>query len=319
MRAHKGKLLAIVAMAVVLATAGWLYQSPATEKQSPPAKEGAKGKIMEESADAAGIRKSAEAFVKAFNSGDAKAVASFWMPEGEYTGPDGETLRGRAAIEKAYADFFKHSPKATVEVTIESIRVLGKYTALEEGTLSLKVPGESAASVSRYSVLHVREDDGWKMATVQDWVPDPSDLITLKDVEWLVGDWSAKSGDDVVSITYAWDEDRAFLRGRYTIIHAGKKRASGTHIIGKNPDGGLRAWLFDSTGSVGDSLWDLDDNRWVIEATGQLPDGTEVSAMNILVPINRDTFTWQSIERFVGDVALPSLPPVKVTRVKSGK
>ena len=47
--------------------------------------------------------------------------------------------------------------------------------------------GEAAAGVSRYSVLHVREEDGWRMASVREWVPDPQELVTVKDVEWLLG------------------------------------------------------------------------------------------------------------------------------------
>src|SRR5262249_18532018 len=144
--------------------------------------------------DIAAVRKSADAFTKAFNAGDAKLVASFWTPDGEYTSPDGEKLHGRAAIEKAYAEYFKNTPKATVEVKIETLRMLGKYTALEEGTLTLKVPGDPAPGVSRYSVLHVHGDDGWKIATAQEWVADPAEFITLKDVEWLIGEWSAKNG-----------------------------------------------------------------------------------------------------------------------------
>jgi hypothetical protein len=42
--------------------------------------------------------------------------------------------------------------------------------------------------VSRYSVLHVREDDGWRMASVREWVPDPTELVTLQDVAWSIGD-----------------------------------------------------------------------------------------------------------------------------------
>src|SRR5262249_54572347 len=152
----------------------------------------------------------------------------------------------------------------------------GKFTALEEGTLTLKIPGDSSHGVSRYSVLHVIGDDGWKMATVQEWIPDPAELITTKDIEWLVGEWSAKNGDAEAHVKYEWDQAKVFLRGQYTLNRSGKQAASGTHVIGKNPDGGLRSWVFDSSGTFGESVWSKDDNRWVIEATGTLPDGNEV-------------------------------------------
>src|SRR5262245_45312140 len=50
--------------------------------------------------------KQAEAFVAAFHKGDAKAVAAFWMPDGDYTDQTGKQMKGRAAIEKAFKAFF---------------------------------------------------------------------------------------------------------------------------------------------------------------------------------------------------------------------
>ena len=61
-------------------------------------------------------------------------------------------------------EFFKKNPKATLEVHIDSVRVLGRHTALEEGTLRLRLAGEKEPGESRYSVLHVHEEDGWRMA-----------------------------------------------------------------------------------------------------------------------------------------------------------
>jgi uncharacterized protein (TIGR02246 family) len=316
MKTYKGKLATVVvAVCVVAATADWLCRSTAQEKQFLAARLAEGDQAKTESEEAA-VRKTAEAFTKAFNSGDAKAVAAFWTPDGEYTGPDGETLRGRAAIEKAYVEFFKKAPKAQVDVTIESIRILGKHTALEEGTLALRVPGDKSPGVSRYSVLHVREEDGWRMATVKEWVPDPAELITLKDVAWLAGEWSARSSDAELIVSYAWEDDKAFLRGRYTLKRDGKVASTGTHLIAKNPSGGLRSWVFDSSGSFGDSVWTQDDNQWVIEATGTLPDGSEVTAVNILIPVSPDAFTWQAVERSSGGASLPGTPPIRVTRVK---
>src|SRR5205814_1110071 len=141
---------------------------------------------------------------------------------------------GRKEIEKSYREFFEKYPKATVDVHIDSVKLLGKHTALEEGSLSVTLPGEKEPAVSRYSVLHVREDEGWKMASVREWVPDPAQLVSLKDVEWLVGEWSAKQKNAEVAVRYAWDDDRASLVGRYSLKVDGKPVSSGTQIIRKD-------------------------------------------------------------------------------------
>ena len=52
-----------------------------------------------------------EAFVRAFNAGDAKAVVADWTADGQYTDEDGNVFRGRDAIEKEYARLFTATPR----------------------------------------------------------------------------------------------------------------------------------------------------------------------------------------------------------------
>jgi uncharacterized protein (TIGR02246 family) len=309
MRKGKRILAATLAMLAVVVLVG-LYRSSAEEKGS-----AAEEKKTAEPPEAGAIRKVGEEYVKAFNKGDAEALSKMWLEDCEYVGPDGEVLHGRPAILKDYIDFFKKNPKARVELHVDTVRLLGRYTGLEEGRLQLHLPGSKEPSESRYRVVHVKDGDHWRIASVREWLPDASELVVLKDLEWLVGDWSARSAEGELRIQYGWDEDRAFLRARYTIESGGKVVSSGTQIIGKDPNGGLRSWLFDKSGTYGESAWTREAGRWVIEATGTLPDGSEVTATNVLVPLNRDSFTWQSIERTVGGVDLPATPPLKVMRV----
>src|SRR5438309_7276310 len=73
-------------------------------------------------ADEDAIRATARDFVAAFNKGDARAIAGQWTENGEYTDGDGAMVRGRAAIEQAFAEFFKEHPKARIDLLIKSIR-----------------------------------------------------------------------------------------------------------------------------------------------------------------------------------------------------
>lgn len=88
------------------------------------------------------IRAQAQAYAKAFNARDAKALDSLWTTEGELITEDGEELRGRAAIEAAYVALFKTEKKAQAEVKITSLRPLARQTYLEEGQLKVTLPGE---------------------------------------------------------------------------------------------------------------------------------------------------------------------------------
>jgi uncharacterized protein (TIGR02246 family) len=302
---NRPRLVLAAGLAAAVAFAGPRDRSPAAQ---PPA-----GKADDA---AAGVRKNADEYTRAFNAGDAKAAAASWTAEGEYTDTDGETHRGRDAVEKEIAAFLKAHPKAAIEVTVEAVHPLGKHVARAEGTTRVRVPTESEPTVARFSGTFVREDDGWKVASLRDWVPDPATDVTVKDVEWLVGEWAAKGEGGELRITYAWDENRVFLDAKYTLTRDGKVATSGTEKIGPNPAGGLRSWLFDGSGATGDLVWTRDGNRWRIEATGILPDGTEATAVNVLIPLGPDAFTWQSTQRTVAGTDVPDQPPVKVTRVK---
>ena len=311
----------IVLAAVVLAATGllgWLVSAQpwsAALAQQKPGPQGAPSPAKGEGAEA-GIKAITADYVKAFNAADAKAAAGLWTAEGEYVGADGEEIKGRAEMEKSLAAYFKAHPKATVEIRVESVRVMGRGLASAEGVVALKLPGSDAATESRYTALHVLDDGQWLAATVREWVPDPATDVTPKQLEWLVGEWTAKGEGGELKIVYRWDDGQVFLTGKYTLTKDGKTVSAGTQVIGRNPTGGLRSWLFDSKGTTSDGLWVRDDKRWINEANGMLPDGTEIHSVNVLIPLGPDAFTWQTTEREVDGVSVPGLPPVKVTRVK---
>jgi uncharacterized protein (TIGR02246 family) len=267
----------------------------------------------------AGIKTITEEYVKAFNAADAKAAAALWTPEGEYIGVEGEVSRGRAAIEKSLADEFKAHPKSVLAVRVESVRPLGRQTALAEGVVTLKTPGEAELSETRYSALHVLEDGKWRAASVREWVPDPERGAALKHLDWLVGQWTAKGDAGTIAMSYAWDENKVFLNGKYSITKDGKTVSSGTHVFAVDPAGGLRSWTFDSTGTFCTAQWTRDDKRWIEEVTGVLPSGAEINSVNVQIPLGADAFSWRSTERSADGVPLTPLPPLKVTRVKPGK
>src|SRR2546423_7736449 len=92
--------LAAVTLLTAGALLGWLAASgrlvPDVQAQDKAASAGLdQGKP--DSSEMA-VRKTADEFAKAFNKGDAKAMAAFWTKNGEYAGPDGEKIRGREAI-----------------------------------------------------------------------------------------------------------------------------------------------------------------------------------------------------------------------------
>src|SRR5262249_30521501 len=126
-------------------------ENPAAEPGQAPSRAGAEPGGAKRPGDEAAIRKATAGVIKAVEKGDAKAVAAAWTEDGEYIGDDGTTIRGRAAIEAAYAKAFAEKKNAKVEMTIESIRFPSKDTAIEEGYAKLYRGGSEHATTSRYS------------------------------------------------------------------------------------------------------------------------------------------------------------------------
>ena len=91
-----------------------------------------------------GKGKRAQEFIAAFNKGDAKAVAAFWMPDATYVDQTGRQTKGQAAIEKLYAKVFADQKAAKLTIHVTSMKLLSPDVALEEGITEV-TPGMMAA------------------------------------------------------------------------------------------------------------------------------------------------------------------------------
>jgi uncharacterized protein (TIGR02246 family) len=305
--------LLLVGGVLIVAAVGFLAER---QSNADAAQGGQPGKApgKENAADLAAIQAATQGFLKAFKTGDAKALAAHWTENGEYHADDGTTFHGRAAIEKAYLELFgKNKTPTEAEVEVTSIRFPSRDTAIEEGHFKVRA-GKEPATTSRYTVLHVREGGKWLMAVVREW---PSAGVSLRDLEWLIGTWEARRGDTEVRTTYEWWGDKAFLR--MTITLKQKDRTStGFQMIGKDgATGQIRSWTFDPEGSFGEATWSRDGKKWLQDSAGVLADGKTMAATNILTPIDHDSFTFQSVQRTLDGEDVADIPPVRVTRVKS--
>jgi uncharacterized protein (TIGR02246 family) len=298
-----------VTVGVLLCARGGLPRTYAQAKKPAAA--------ADRAADRAAIEKSSADFAQAFSKGDAKAIAAMWTEAGEYHDDNGTSLRGRAAIEEAFREFFKKKTDGAVDVLIESIRFPARDLAIEEGTLRQRSAGKELPTTTRYAVLHVREAGQWRIAVSREWGGDQD---RLEDLTWLIGTWSVKFQDNDVSLTFTRDQDKPFITGEFLKKAKGKEAASGTMKIALDPQTGrLRSWHFEDNGGHGQALWVRDGNRWLLDAVGVSPDGAETACVNILGRVSPDEITWRSIDRVAGDLHLPDTVPIKLTRASGAK
>ncbi len=310
-------LLTLLGLGVAQARAQSTPTVPPTEKASPNA--------QESSPDQAAIQALVVEFTRAFNEGNAKAVAQLFTDEARITSEGGETVNGRPAIEKLFADRFETDPGQTIVVKTESLRMLGSEAAIEEGTAAITIPREGEnpepeTEYSQYSAAYVKQNGKWLQDCIHDFPAaetntEKSAREHLKELEWLTGEWVDESDDGEVHTSCDWSEDHSFLLRRYKLKILGKFVMSGVQRIGWDPRvKQFRSWVFDSEGGFSDGLWSRDGDRWIIKTTGVLKDGRSASATNVVTRINHDSFRWASVDRVLGDSVLPDGEEVVLVR-----
>ncbi len=149
----------VVCMAAVLAAAaaGGFLAMRTTNPSLAAEKRGEEIPIPSDPKNAASekaIRDLQSAYVKAFNAGDAKALAVFWAADGEFVDAEGHSFHGRRAIEKEFSAFFAQSKGLTLEVSTESLRFVSPDVALESGRSHLTRAADKAVSGAAYSIVH---------------------------------------------------------------------------------------------------------------------------------------------------------------------
>jgi hypothetical protein len=73
--------------------------------------------------------------------------------------------------------------------------------------------------------------------------------------------------------------------------------------------------VFDSDGGFGEAVWTKKGNRWIIQAKDTSGEGQKMTSQNILKVVDKDTFTWQSVDRQADGELLPNVDEVVVVRV----
>jgi uncharacterized protein (TIGR02246 family) len=257
--------------------------------------------------DTKAIRAAADAFAKAYNAHDPKAISALFAADGEIVDEAGDAKQGRAEIEGVFTAVFEEYPEATMSIDIGAIRFLGANLAEEDGAVKVvHIPGD-APEENRYTVLHLKQDGKWLMASARDLSEDQADpAARLKPLEWLIGDWVDESPDSLIKTTYVWTDNRAYILSEFRIQVAGREVMTGSQRIGWDPLAKVvRSWVFDSEGGFAEGVYSQDGDRWIVRLTGVTREGEPASATNILTSLGKDRMSWQSRDRSVGGEMAP--------------
>jgi uncharacterized protein (TIGR02246 family) len=267
----------------------------------------------------AGIQKQAEAFVDAFHKGDAKAVAACWVADGDFFDQTGRHVKGREAIEKAFAELFAENKGLKLLIEGTSLRFVTPDVAIEDGTTEVFPADGGAPTRGRYTNVHVKKDGQWLLSAVRmaPFTP-PSNYQHLRGLGWTVGNWVGESDEGSVDrLSAAWSDNQNFITATFSSTVKDVPVGSATQRIGWDPEGKkIRSWIFDAAGGFGEGSWTQDGKKWVVKTTSVLPDGKKTAATYVLTPVDADTITVQAKDRKEDGKPIPDTKEVKLKRVK---
>jgi uncharacterized protein (TIGR02246 family) len=159
------------------------------------------------------IRAAIDSYVKAFNDGDAKALAGHFTSEGELVTPRGKTLRGRAELESGFGAYFEESPQAKLELVGTRIDQISPGVAIESGIARVIVPDQEP-SETVYEAIHRKTAEGWKIDRSRDDESSESTFSNreqLEGLDWMIGTWVDESDEATIKTTSRWTKNGHFI------------------------------------------------------------------------------------------------------------
>lgn len=262
-------------------------------------------------------QKTLETLVNAFNNGQAAAVAACFAPEAEMIDEEGQGVMGRAAIEKVFADFLSKNPGAKMHLQPEPPRRVAPSLIMEDGTSTVTLADGSTQTARRYAAAFVKVGDQWLIASLREYPTAEEDVaaVTLKELEWLVGEWVDEGPEALVVISARWADDRRAIIRDFSIRVSGKEIGPGMQRIAIDPlTGQIRGWAFDGAGGHGESVWVKHGDEWLVKTQGVTSEGEPSSATHILKLLSPDRVLWRTVHRVVGNRVEPDLETTLVRR-----
>lgn len=258
-----------------------------------------------------------------FSRADTKGVASLCTADADFLAADGTRIRGRKAIEKAFTEMMAAEPKRTVKFQVVEIRHISENVAMVDA-IDQTTPPRSPDHTASITLTLVKEDGKWLLASAHETIDViPAPAAHLQALAWLLGDWEGQksaSEGGMLKSSCGWTANRSFLIRKFNSAGKDGRSLAGTEVIGWDPrNDRIRSWAFDSTGGFGENIWLRDGKRWIIQHTGTTADGGPAAATYVVMPVDGNTLSVQTRDRFVNGQREPDAPAITMVRCAEKK
>lgn len=266
----------------------------------------------------AAVRRAADDYASAFNTGDEKALAEQWTRGAELEEGTG-LLKGREAIVASLKQWKSIHPESVLKLDVTDVQPLGEGVARVQGTIAFSSKAGGEPVVSRFDTLRVLENGRWRIAESR-VVPTPR--AALSDLAWMLGTWQSTDAGTGTTIDASYEKT---LDGHAIVGRIKTRRKDGSIvesidvIHADRITGRVRSCSLDSTGARADGVFSSDGHSFERRMAGTPGDpavGDRAEWVQVLAPLGRDLVLWHSIERSIDGRAQPDTEPVHLRRIR---
>lgn len=258
------------------------------------------------------VREALKAYADSFNKGDFQSALSFWSEDAELIDDEGN-VKDKTGISESLKAICKPDSGNKLSATLKNIKMVGGTVAIVEGQAELTTSEGTETNNFEGVMVFDADSKRWMFSRVRDLPSDDTVKYAaaqekLKSLDWLVGNWASKEGDQSLTMNVRWMKNRAYLIVEQSITVKDSETLGITMMIGYDPvSQQIHSWVFDTQGGRGEADWTQDGNTWNLTAVGVTADGTEASSTPAWKFIDENTFEWTSINRQVDGQPRPDL------------
>lgn len=294
----------------------WLI-NPVHSQQPPSQQPPSQTRVLNEQ-DRLSIEQVISAYETAFNAKNIEALISHWSDAGVYfSQTSGKTTTGRVAMRKQFEDLFASTPAPNLSLQTDSIEFISPNVALEKGRATV-VAGDGQTTQSEYDVVFVKQKKKWLIDRVSETESPAleSNYDQLKQLEWLIGQWTATAKGHQIDYTCQWTVNQNFISRKFTVLDGSNETiASGLQIIGWDANAELiRSWLFDSDGGLIKGTWHAGDNQWTVQSVARFADGSSGSFSGAFQLHENGEHSWKKTNRVIDGQLMPNIESIRSRR-----
>ena len=245
--------------------------------------------------DVAAVRAAGKEYVTKLRCGDADGLRKMWTREGDYVDAAGRRFKASELFSGGTDAKSSGQETAELPTSDSTIRIVAPGVAIEDGTTESEVADDDGMVASCFTAVWVKRDGCWRIDSLREVADAPvAASDRLQSLAWLIGEWAAKTDDSVILVSSRWSDDGHYIIREF-VERGGGSAVSATQRIGWDAASGtIKCWTFDSQGGSGTGSWRHDGNRWIVEATEAMPDGSKVIASTVYTPGDEGHFVWEA-------------------------